>query len=352
MARTEPVPGSVAPAGKSSLPAGLRLRPGAATGSIGPMLYERIFPRWRPDPATRPTASSSAGAALSLEWLGTAGWIVRSARTTVLLDPFVTRPSLARTALSPLVPDAGAIERWIPPRVDAVLCGHSHYDHLLDAPAIARARGALLIGSASTCAFGRAAGIAEEKLREVPPDGLRLDVGDLSLRFVPSKHGRLGRVWLPFPGEVRATPPLPRRLWHYRMGGAYGIVVRAPGATLYHNGSADLVDAELAGERADVLVVGLAGRKATRDYFARLCGALAPSLVVPTHHDAFFAPLERGLRLLPGIDLEGFASEIRSRAPGATIALPGYAETLAVPAGDARGAAFVAASASGATAAR
>lgn len=313
----------------------------ANAGTIRLVLYERVFPRFRPRAEFRPAAGSGAGAALALAWLGTAGWIVRSERTTLLLDPFLTRPGLARTALAPLVPDEAAASRWLPARVDAVLCGHSHYDHLLDAPSIARRTGARLIGSASTCAFGRAAGVAESALVEVPPDGRTLTVGDLEIRFVPSRHGRLARMWVPFPGEVRAPPPLPRRVWHYRMGGAFGILVRAPGATVYHNGSADLVDAALEGARADVLLVGLAGRRATRDYLARLCERLAPSLVVPTHHDAFFAPLERGVHLLPGIDLDGFAGEARRVAPNATIAFPEYDETLAVPAGDARGAAFV-----------
>jgi L-ascorbate metabolism protein UlaG (beta-lactamase superfamily) len=126
------------------------------------------------------------------------------------------------------------------------------------------------------------------------------------------------------------------------MGGAFGILIKAPGVSLYHNGSADLVDAELEGERADVLVAGLAGRKGTENYVARLVSALGPSLVVPTHHDAFFAPIERGLHLLPGIDVDGFVSEVRVHAPDATVITPDYEEPICVPPNDARGAVLVA----------
>ena len=299
-----------------------------------------IFRRWRPRQELRPSARSASGAALDIAWLGTAGHIVRTAGTTILIDPFLTRPGFARLLFGRLSTDAGALAR-LPEKVDAVLCGHSHFDHLLDAPEIARRTGALLVGSGSTCAFGRAAGLPETQLCEVPPEGRTLAVGDCEVRFVPSLHGRifLGRV--PFPGTVSA-PRLPARMWHYRMGGAFGVLVRAPGATVYHNGSADLIDAELAGVRADVLLVGLAGRKATRDYLGRLVTALEPGLIVPTHHDAFFAPLTRGVHLLPGIDLDGFVSEVRRVAPRATLVTPDYFEPLAVPAGDARGAALVA----------
>jgi hypothetical protein len=93
------------------------------------------------------------------------------------------------------------------------------------------------------------------------------------------------------------------------MGGAFGISITARERSLYHNGSADLVDAELEGLTADVLLVGLAGRYATRDYLGRLSGHLSPRMILPTHHDTFFSPLSRGVRLLPGIDFPSLSVE-------------------------------------------
>lgn len=303
-------------------------------------VYERLFPRFRPRRELRPTTSGRDFGLddLRITWLGTAGFALSTATTTVLVDPFVSRQGLSRLRIvRRLVPDDLAIARHIPLRVDAVLCGHSHYDHVADAPRIAMLRGAKLVGSSSTCAWGRSEGLGEGQLVEVPPEGATLRVGDVEIRFVASRHGKaiLGRV--PLPGEVRFTPRGPGRLWHYRMGGAFGILLRTPAGSVYHNGSADLVDAELTGERADVLLACLAGRKHTDDYVARLVSALAPSLVVPTHHDAFFAPLEKGLHLLPGIDVDGFVAEVGQRAPRATVITPDYEETICVPAGDARG---------------
>jgi L-ascorbate metabolism protein UlaG (beta-lactamase superfamily) len=295
------------------------------------LLYARIFPRWRPREELRPRASTAAGASLLVRWLGTAAHVIESEATRVAIDPFVTRPRLRNVAVGAVAPDEQEVFDRFGTRLDAVLCGHSHYDHLLDAPTIARVTGAKLIGSRSTCAFGRAAGVAESQLVEVPPGGARVTVGDLAIRFVPSLHGRifLGRV--PFPGEVAHVPSLPVPARDYRMGGAFGILVRAKDGTgVYHNGSADLVDAELEGERADVLLVGLAGRQATRDYVARLVHALEPSVIVPTHHDAFFAPLDRGVHLLPKIDLDGFVSEAKSLAPRARVVTPSYFEALAI----------------------
>ncbi len=300
-------------------------------------VYERLFPRFRPKRELRPLGSGE-GAAVRISWLGTAGFVVQSAKATVLVDPFVSRQGLDHLGIvRRLVPDERAIARHIPADVDAVLCGHSHYDHVADAPRIAKLRGAKLIGSESTCAWGRAEGLREDQLVVVPAGGTTTRVGDIEIRFVPSRHGKaiLGRV--PLPGTVRVAPRGPQRLWHYKMGGAFGLLLRAPGVSIYHNGSADLVDAELRGEHADVLLACLAGRSHTRDYVTRLVDTLEPSLVVPSHHDAFFAPLERGLHLLPRIDVEGFVSEVRRRAPSATVLTPDYEEPICVPAGDARG---------------
>src|SRR5690606_561083 len=97
----------------------------------------------------------------------------------------------------------------------------------------------------STCAWGRAEGLPESQLVQIPRSGAIVQVNDVEVRFVPSRHGRILFDRVPLPGEVRRTPKLPSRIWHYKMGGAYGVLLRAPGATVYHNGSADLVDAEL-----------------------------------------------------------------------------------------------------------
>ncbi len=303
-------------------------------------LYERVFPRWRPDRTLRPRGSG-AGAAARITWLGTAGFVVRTAGgTTLLVDPFVTRQGLGHLVSSRIVPDDAEIARTIPASVDAVLCGHSHYDHVADAPRIARLRGAKLVGSLSTCSWGRAEGLAENSLVRVPPSGAILHVGDAEIRFVPSRHGKVafGPLRIPqLPGEVAEPPALPARASAYRMGGAFGVLIRTPDLTIYHNGSADLIDAELDGERADVLLACLAGRRGTQNYVARLLSALQPRLVVPAHQDAFFAPLSRGVHLLPKIDVEGFISEVKVHASGAAVITPDYREAIAIPT-DARGA--------------
>jgi L-ascorbate metabolism protein UlaG (beta-lactamase superfamily) len=294
-------------------------------------LYNLAFRRYTPPDENRPgprEQPSHGRPGVRVAWLGTAGYVVATPSTTLLIDPYVSRFSLGAVAIRSLRPDEGAIERWIPSKVDAVLCGHSHFDHLVDAPRVAQRTGAMIVGSASTCAFARAQGIAESRMACVPRSGFRTRIGDFDVRFVPSLHGRIALGRVPFDGEVESPPRLPARARAYRMGGAFGILLEAAGVRIYHNGSADLIDAELSGEHADVLLVGLAGRQATPGYLRRLAVGLSPRVIVPTHYDAFFAPLEDELHLLPGIDMPGFFADARRFAPGARVLLPDYGQDV------------------------
>jgi L-ascorbate metabolism protein UlaG (beta-lactamase superfamily) len=112
---------------------------------------------------TRESNGHSA-TAVRLTYLGTAGWEISDGRTVVLVDPYLTR--LPRSAFGswvetrdgiplamlgdrPVAPDTAAIDARVQ-RADYVLVGHSHYDHLLDVPYIARRTGASIVGTPST----------------------------------------------------------------------------------------------------------------------------------------------------------------------------------------------------------
>src|SRR5947208_14710776 len=83
-------------------------------------------------------ASASLPAGLEVTWIGTAGIRFAYQGVTIWIDPYVTRLSFGSLAIRRVVPsDDAAIARWID-RADAVLVGHTHFDHALDVPAIAR----------------------------------------------------------------------------------------------------------------------------------------------------------------------------------------------------------------------
>jgi L-ascorbate metabolism protein UlaG (beta-lactamase superfamily) len=259
-------------------------------------------------------------AGLELEWLGVAGYRLTYEGTTIFVDPYVSRVPLWNLLLRrPALPDPALIERYItaPGPVAGVLIGHTHWDHAVDAPAIARRFNCPAYGSDSLANLMRLHGLDAVAVEPRKP----YELGPFVARFVPSRHSKLlfGRK-VPFDGpltceDVHALSPSA-----YKCGAVFGIRIEVAGVTLYHQGSADLDDAVLGNEPVDVFLAGIAGRQVTPRYWQRILPKLDPRVLVPTHYDDFFAPLGRGMKLVRKVDLSGVPDEVRAVAPDATVA--------------------------------
>jgi L-ascorbate metabolism protein UlaG (beta-lactamase superfamily) len=267
----------------------------AACASAGMETYKSLL--------RQPQAEGTAGAdTLTVTWLGTAGVYLEDGETGILVDPFVTRPGILKVALGMrLAPDGQAIDEWIRRagirNVKGVLVSHSHYDHSMDAPEFAKRLGAPLFGSESTANIGRGAGLPEDQIRVVET-GAPVQVGNFEVTFIESRHGPalFGRV--PYPGVIREplVPPAPARA--YRLGETYSILIAHPCGTLLHHGSAGFKEGETAGVKAEVVLLGIAGREDTEAYLRSVVDPVGARRVVPIHLDNFFVPLTRPIRPL------------------------------------------------------
>ena len=267
-------------------------------------------------------------------WLGTAGLLLDDGTTALLLDPFVSRPSLARVAFArPLPVDEARIDQWMKmpgvERTAAVLVSHSHYDHLMDAPSFARRTGATLVGSASTSAVGRSVGLPDSQVQTAAL-GTPMHFGDFAVTMLPSQHGAvlLGRV--PYAGTIDAHFSPPAKAKDYRMGGAFTVVVEHPSGTLLHHASAAWLPGVLDGVHADVVFLGLAGRADTGEYLDAVVDKTGAHAVVPIHWDNFFRSFDLPLRALRSAHVGEFFDHVTDTRPDLQIhALPlGHARTV------------------------
>lgn len=270
------------------------------------------------DPGLYTRSAGDAAADLQLRYLGTAGFELKAAGRTVVIDPFITRPDLPTTATQPLVPDREALARVLP-EADEVLIGHAHHDHVLDGPALCHLTGARFIGSPSACNVARAASLPERQIVETRG---REDIalGEAGrCRGIPSRHGRVyfGRVSLP--GDIPAPPPWPPRFSDLRHGLVLNWYVEMAGVRVVHVDSADFIDAELDGLQADVVCLCAIGRAWRPGYVATAVRKLRPRVIVACHWDWFFTPYGAPPRLLPGVDLPGFIDEIEGHGVEAVV---------------------------------
>jgi L-ascorbate metabolism protein UlaG (beta-lactamase superfamily) len=248
---------------------------------------------------------------LTLTWLGTAGFRLAYEGHVVLVDPYVTRIPVGRfvrRAVTP--PDPTAIARWAP-RADAVLIGHTHFDHALDAPAIAKASGCKAYGSRSLAQLMAVSG-APELAVEVEPYSTYAS-GPFEFQFVPSLHSKLTLgLAIPMSGELTCDHLDELTPQRYRCGQVWGIHIRVAGVTFYHQGSADLIDDAIRHRGVDYFLCGIAGRRFTRRYVERILRKLEPRIVVPSHFDDFFRPLDAPMDFSMNVNLTGFAEEVRA----------------------------------------
>ncbi len=250
---------------------------------------------------------------LALQWLGTAGFRVLSKGHHLWLDPHLSRHSLLELATGKIVPKLANIERDVD-RADAVVVGHSHFDHALDAPAIAKLRGARVYGAEDTLNWCRGYGVPEAQLRRMEGRGESYAEGPFTLRPVRSQHSPFLAGQVPFAGPISLPLQGPAPVWAWRVGQVFGLHLQGPGPSIYHVGSADLIEAEMTGIQADVVLCCTIGRHSVRNFTQRVVAALRPKLVVPCHWDLFWQPLQAPPRQILTNDLAGFIAEVAACA--------------------------------------
>lgn len=251
------------------------------------------------------------GTHLEITYLGTAGFVLKNAERTLVLDPFINRPGLLRTLFGKMPSHAEPLQRLIP-HADDVLIGHAHYDHILDAPLLCQQTGARLIGSSATLMVGRAAGLPEQQLRETHGHE-DIACGNWTVRGLPSVHGKAVFGRIPLPGDITAPPPWPPKLRDLRHGQVFNWWVDTNGLKVVHIDSADFIDAELAGQQADVVCLCAIGRRYRPHYVRDVVRLLQPRWVIPCHWDTMITPIDAPPDLLPGVNLPGFIEEIRAQ---------------------------------------
>lgn len=290
------------------------------------------------------------GAPVQLTHLGAAGWEIVSGATTILLDPYLSRlryrgrfgahdtPLLvgdSRPVFGPdddLVPDTAAIDARIT-RADFIMLSHSHFNHTLDMPYIARQTGATVLGTESTTNLARAGGVPDAQLLTVR-GGEDWEFGAFSVRVIPSLHSALnGKRFFDsraVPGDFRG----PRRMSNDVEGGTLAYLLRLAGHRILWFGSMNYIEREVIGLCPDVALIAAARQRLEiHDYTRRLLRALDfPRLVIATHWDEqslpFGAPQEERLR-----EVEVFVKEVKAASPRTRVIVPRHFERVVVAPG-------------------
>lgn len=254
----------------------------------------------------------------TLTYLGVAGWQINDGDQVLLVDPYFSR--LDPEDSDVLRPDEAAIVAHTPAHALAILVEHTHYDHVLDVPVIAKRTGARVVGTRSTLNVMRAAGLAEPLLT-LARDGDTLQIGPFTVQVVAGLHSLTGQA----SSEVPANVTWPMTAAQYGEGGTFDYLVTVEGRRVLFIGSANFVEDKVRGLHPDVAAIGVGLRDKVPDYTCRLMRALdAPPLVFTNHFDAHKKPLghETDIGDAARADLAHFADEVHTCAPKTEVRVP------------------------------
>lgn len=254
--------------------------------------------------AQTPTAATP----FQVRFLGVATVLLDDGETALMTDGFFSRPERMQSIAGSVAPDTDAITRGMRRagmgeagrgKLAAVIPVHSHYDHAMDAPEVAQRTGALLLGSSSTAMIGRGWGLPEAQIR-VAELGKPYAFGKFTVTLYASVHAPTGFTG----GTIDAPLVPPQRVFAYKEGQSYAVLVAHSGKKLLITGTAGWVPGALKNVRADVLMLGIGtfGKQsaAYRDALWReVIETTQPQRVIPIHWDDFWISSDGPMQALP-----------------------------------------------------
>ena len=282
---------------------------------------------------------------VTVTWFGVSTLLFDDGETQLLIDGFVTRPSAFEAlTMRPIESDYATVNWFMNEfrvrRLAAIIPVHSHFDHAMDAGAIANRSSASILGSTSTANIARGAGVPEDQI-VVVEHGIEYPFGNFTVRFLESNHAPVGwRGAAPLPGNNDEPLAMPAPVSAWREGGSYSIVISHPAGTTLVQGSGGIKQGSLDGVEVDTVILGVGlveglGREYVEDYWQATVTATGATTVIPVHFDDYTKPFGT-IELLPRfldnfVNMADMLEEFRTTWDSdAAIFLPEFGQPIAL----------------------
>ncbi|MEM8891398.1 MAG: MBL fold metallo-hydrolase, partial [Bacteroidota bacterium] len=182
---------------------------------------------------------------------------------------------------------------------------HSHFDHAMDAPEVARLTASKVYGSSSTANIARGWGLGEEQIH-IFEDGKPIQMGEFRIQPILTNHYVFPNETLKkraLEGSQLIETPLipPAKAFDYKMGGAYSLYIEHPQASFLIHGSAGYTKDGFSEIRPDIVFLGIGGlgkqkESYQQEYFEELLDKTKVGKVYPIHFDAFAGSIRKPMQ--------------------------------------------------------
>lgn len=288
------------------------------------------------------TADKNGGpgtAGVNFKWFGTDGWEISFGNRTILIDPYFQRIPTGFFAgkfdpTTQIQVNETVIDQHIK-KVDHILIGHGHWDHIADIPYISKKTGAMVIGSETHANIMRAYGVPEGQIVQVK-GGENMKFDGYTIEVFPGLHSLGPTKKFAVPGHRISVPEVPKTVGELPEGDTLIYLLTIGGKfRVFLMSSANYVERALSGLKPDVALVASIFSNQIQDFTPRLLDALNhPPLILPTHWDNFERPFSDGAHDLRDVfgdagNLDLWVKDVKQHSPNTKVVVLDFFQSYA-----------------------
>lgn len=280
------------------------------------------------------TLTSTCLAEIKIRWLSVASVIIEDGESSVLVDPDWTRPNLWQIlGMSKLTSNEelvkSELEKLGIKKVDGIFTSHSHFDHAIDAPIVARLTNAVNYVDESSLRISNA--YKDPRIKTITiKSGEAIQLGKFKLTPMKREHAKIGVIGMHFlPGPVPTDFDF--NFWDYHTGDTWFYLIEHPEKTiLLDQGSISHLDLMTTKpEKVDVLIQGIANREDDAGFAAGYIKTFRPSVFIPLHFDNFFKDFDaQNPGELFGVEVDRLLTLLKKEYPQTRVIKPVYGEVI------------------------
>ncbi|SDU57232.1 MBL fold metallo-hydrolase [Desulfobacula phenolica] len=256
---------------------------------------------------------------MEIKWLGTAGFEVKTGNQVFLIDPYLSRNQNAFPRQDIMPCDIQTASQ--------IFISHSHFDHILDIPQIARQTNADIYCSKVAANMLIRHQVDKHRINPVIADKKKFDFKRYSARAFFSDHIQFDKK-LVFSTLLRTHVQLFKYLplfWRFPCGRvlSWRFMIEDKIIQFFGSARSSLKTLKKIGNTPiDILMFPLQGHSNICKIGLNHVRYLKPKLVIPHHHDNFFPPISKT------IDISPFVDQIKKKCKDTRIIVPQINECL------------------------